>query len=105
MRSVRQPSTVFLNAGEAECVLFRQSIRSAFVSRLIVKSSNFVISPPIISGERIMHHSDIIVICSSFVNLVQPVGTVILEYSADGEHVRVGEVSRARMNAPCLRCG
>ena len=48
---------------------------SRFVSSFSVKSSFFVSSPPIISGERIMHHSVIIVRCSACVKFVQPFGS------------------------------
>ena len=44
--------------------------KEILVSRLIVNSSNRVISPPMISGERITDHSVIIVTCSSLVNFV-----------------------------------
>ena len=41
---------------------------SGSVSSESVQSSSFVSSAPIISGDRNMHHSVIMVFCSSFVN-------------------------------------
>ena len=56
-------------AAEERTITELKALNKPFL--VIVNSSKPVISPPIISGERIMHQSDIIVFCSSGVNLVR----------------------------------